>query len=246
MGVPLNPVLIVRKMSSRDEPPRRVQLCARSAGAYRMVPVVHQGWSRRSVAPAERAVALDAAGVHVELLPELDRLLRGSRRARERHRLGDFFLVREVGGERRNEVREIRHFLVGECGPGGHRGVRHAAPDDVDEVLMRRERSVGSRPDLELARREVAGPRAQMRGGISFTVTFLAVALRAVLEIELLARLPLRLGSDVWSRRARRSRRRETQRGDQHRETPAPETSADRSGGRSFRALFLCAGPERR
>ena len=31
IGVPLNPVLIVRKMSSRDEPPRKVQLCARSA-----------------------------------------------------------------------------------------------------------------------------------------------------------------------------------------------------------------------
>ena len=32
MGVPLSPVLIVLKISSRDEPPRKVQLCARSAG----------------------------------------------------------------------------------------------------------------------------------------------------------------------------------------------------------------------
>ena len=31
IGVPLNPVLIVLKMSSRDEPPRKVQLCARFA-----------------------------------------------------------------------------------------------------------------------------------------------------------------------------------------------------------------------
>jgi hypothetical protein len=31
IGVPLNPVLIVRKMSSRDDPPRKVQLWARSA-----------------------------------------------------------------------------------------------------------------------------------------------------------------------------------------------------------------------
>ena len=42
--------------------------------AYRMAPVVLQGWRRRSVAPPERAVALDAAGLLVELLPELDRL----------------------------------------------------------------------------------------------------------------------------------------------------------------------------
>ena len=32
MGVPLSPVLIDRKISSRDEPPRKVQLCVRSAG----------------------------------------------------------------------------------------------------------------------------------------------------------------------------------------------------------------------
>src|SRR5688572_9975360 len=31
IGVPLSPVLIVLKMSSRDEPPRKVQLCARFA-----------------------------------------------------------------------------------------------------------------------------------------------------------------------------------------------------------------------
>ena len=65
---------------------------------------------------------------------------------------------------------------------------------------MRRQRSVGRRPDLELAGREVARPRAQMRGGIAFAVALLAVALRTVLEIELLARLPLRLGPDVRSR----------------------------------------------
>ena len=200
IGVPLSPVLIVRKMSSRDEPPRKVQLCARSAGAYRMAPVVHQGWRRRSVAPTERAVALDAAGLLVELLPELDGLLRGCRRARERHGLGDILGVREVGGEGRDEVGEIRHFLVGEVGPGGHRRVRHAAPDDVDEVLVGRERSVGRRPDLELAGREVARPGAQVRGGVAFAVPLLAVALRAVLEVELLARLPLRLGPDVRSR----------------------------------------------
>src|SRR5512145_2977536 len=98
-----------------------------------------------------------ATGLFVELLPELGGLRRGSRRARELHGLWNVLGVREIGGEGRNEVGEIRHFLIGEGWPGGHRRVGHAAPDDVDEVLMGRERSVGSRPNLELARREVAG-----------------------------------------------------------------------------------------
>src|SRR4029077_13858933 len=57
--------------------------------ADRMAPVVLQGWSRRPVAPTDRTVALDAAGLFVELLPELDGLLRRFRRGRERHGLGD-------------------------------------------------------------------------------------------------------------------------------------------------------------
>ena len=186
-----------------------------------MAPVVLQRWSRRSVAPTERAVALDAAGLFVELLPELDGLFRGVRRARERHGLGDVLGVREVGGEGRDEVGEIRHFLVGEGGPGGHRGVRHAAPDDVDEVLMGRQRSVGRRPDLELARREVAGPGAQMRGGVAFAVPLLAVALRAVLEVELSCPTPA----------APRSRRRAPARAP----IPSARHTARRSGQRDTR-----------
>ena len=40
IGVPLSPVLIVLKMSSRDDPPRKVQLCARSAARI--------GWPKSS------------------------------------------------------------------------------------------------------------------------------------------------------------------------------------------------------
>ena len=58
--------------------------------AYRLPEVVHQRWRRRSVAPTEVTVALQAAGLHVELLPELDRLLRDGRRAWELHGLGTF------------------------------------------------------------------------------------------------------------------------------------------------------------
>ena len=194
---------------------------------YVIAPVVLQRRRRRSVAPAERAVALDAAGVDVELLPELDGLVRGARRARERNGLGNILGVREVGREGRDEVGEVRYFLVGEIWPGRHRRVGHAAPDDVDEVLVSRERTVGSRPDFELARCEGAGPGAQMGAGVALAVPFLAVALRAVFEIELLARLPLRLGPDVLSRRAHRSQRRRAQRGDEHGESREIRARAD-------------------
>ena len=71
---------------------------------------------------------------------------------------------------------------------------------------MARERSAGSRANLELARGEVAGSGKQMRRGVACGVPFLAVALRAVFEIQVLARLPLRLGPDVGTLRAHWSR----------------------------------------
>jgi len=62
---------------------------------------------------------------------------------------------------------------------------------------MGREPSAGRRANLELARREVARLGEQMRGGVAFAVTLLAVALRAVVQVEILARLALRLGPEV-------------------------------------------------
>src|SRR6185503_1952499 len=92
---------------------------------------------------------------------------------------------------------------------------------DVHEVLVRRERSGGRRAHLELAGCEVAGPGEQMRRGVAFAVTFLAVALRAVMKVELLARLPLRLGPEVGTLRAHQLHRRGTQQRDQDSDTPA-------------------------
>ena len=209
--------------------------------AYRLVQLVHQRWSRRSVAPTEVTVALQAAGLRVELLPELNRLLAGSRRARDRHGLGNTLGVREIGVESLGEVGKIRHVLFGQVGPGGHRGVRHAASDDVDEVLVGRERSVGRRPNLEFARREVARPGVQVRGGISFTVPLLAVALRTVFEVEILTRLPLRLGPDVGSLRAHRSRWRGTQQGDQDSEA-SESARTEQTGGHCEWASSLARG----
>src|SRR4029078_13278735 len=94
--------------------------------------------------------------------------------------------------------------------------VVHAARDDVDDVLMRRQRSVGSRADLELARSEIPWPWAQMGGGVAFAVPLLAVALRTVFEVEPLARLPLCLGTDGGTLSAHRSSERRAERGDEH------------------------------
>src|SRR6202008_2210803 len=83
------------------------------------VQLVRQGRRRWSVGPAERAVALAAAVVHVEFLPRLDRRVRHARCARELHRLRDAFLAREIGGEGRDEVGEVLPFLIGGVWRGG-------------------------------------------------------------------------------------------------------------------------------
>src|SRR5262245_26505668 len=93
---------------------------------------------------------------------------------------------------------------------------------------MSRERSVWSRPNLELARREVARPGVQVRCRVTFAVAFLAVALRTVFEIELLARLALRICSDVLSRHAHGCDLRGPQRRDEDRE---PGARTDQRGG---------------
>ena len=170
--------------------------------ANRLRQLVHQRWRRRSIAPAEIAVALHAAGVHVELLPEFNRCLCGSRRARQLHRLRDTVGVREVGVESLDVVSEVRQLRVGEIRPGRHRCVRHAASDDVDEILLRRQRSVGRRADLELTRRKVARLGEEMRRRVAFAIPVVAVALRAVLEVQGLARLSLRIGPEVGTLRA--------------------------------------------
>ena len=207
--------------------------------AYRKVQLVDERLSRRSVAPTKRPVALYAAVLHVELLPQLDRLCRSCRGARERHGLGGSFHVGEARGEGRQVVGEIRHLLVGQRGPRGHRGVGHAAPDDVDEVLMGRERSAGSRADLEVAHREFPGPGVQVRGGVPCAVTVLAVALRTVSEIERPARFPLRLGPHVLSRHAHRPHRHGAQRDDQDSETPAQSRDESHSVSTSSLARGL-------
>ena len=87
---------------------------------------------------------------------------------------------------------------------------------------------------------KLRGCGQQVRGGVAFAVPLLAVALRTVFEVERLARLPLRLGSDVLSRHAHRSRRRGPQRGDQDRETRA---RTDQTGGHCVAASSLRARP---
>ena len=68
IGVPLRPVLKVRKMSSRVGPPRKVQRSREVGGADRVAPVVLQRRRRGAVAAPELAVAAHAAERRVELL----------------------------------------------------------------------------------------------------------------------------------------------------------------------------------
>ena len=150
-------------------------------------------------------MALQAAVLLVGLLPEFNGLARGCRPAWKFHGLGDTLGDREIGGEGLEVVGEIRHFRIRQGGPPRHRGVGHATPDDGDEVLMGRERSAGSRPNLELAAREVAWPGEQVLGGIPVAVSLLAVALDTVLKVERLARLTLRVGPKVGTLCAHRS-----------------------------------------
>ena len=126
--------------------------------ANRMVEIVLQRRRRRSVSASERPVAAGAPGVLVQLLPLRDGLGRHARRARKLDRLRDLPAVGEIRREGLDVVRQVRDVVVGEVGPGRHRGVGHAAADDVDEVRVRRQRAVGRRPHLELPGREVPGP----------------------------------------------------------------------------------------
>src|SRR3954449_7496720 len=102
---------------------------------------------------------------------------------------------------------------------------------------MGRERSVWSRANLELARGEVARPGPEMWGGVPFPVPLVAVALRAVLEIDLFAGLPLRLSSDVLGRH-RRPGHRGKERGSQDRGT----SPRDRASGHFVPASSLARG----
>src|SRR5436190_9231674 len=86
---------------------------------------------------------------------------------------------------------------------------------------MRRQRATRRRPDLELAGREIARLRAQMRRGIPFAVPILAMALRTIVQIELLAGLPLCVGPEVGRCRAYPSGQRGTQCGHENSETAA-------------------------
>src|SRR5688572_26641301 len=82
--------------SSPEGPALREVCCP-----YWLPEVVRQRRGRWSVTATEVTVALDAAGIHVKLLSELDRLVRRARRTRELHRRRHTLRVREVGGEDR-------------------------------------------------------------------------------------------------------------------------------------------------
>ena len=88
-----------------------------------------------------------------ELLPSAIESARRVRRARDRNGTGPHFRAWRSRGEGLNDVRES-DTCWSEIGPCGHRGVRHAAPDDVTWSVVGSAASGGSRADLELADRK--------------------------------------------------------------------------------------------
>ena len=190
--MPLRPVLKVRKMSSRRGPPRKVQRWVRSAAR------IGSPWSSRSVGaegPSPRptvAVAADAALGDVELSARFHGFLREGRRRRQLDRLRLLVGIREAGVETLDGADDVAHFAVAQPWPARHRRVRHPGADHLAEVVVGRQRPIRRRAQLELAGREVARPRQQVEGRRSLPVALVAVALRAVLRIDLLSCLELR------------------------------------------------------
>ena len=232
------PVDVLARRSSTERPALR-----EIRRAYRLTKVVDQGWRRRSIAAAERAVAFDAAGFHVEFLPELDGFVRDVRRARERDGLRDTLGLREVGGKGLDEVREVRHVLVGEAWPGGHRGVRHAALDDIHEILMGRKRAGWRRPDLVLATREVPRLRVQVRSGVASPSPFSPWHCAQKFEVELSCPPPAARrfqGRGPARAPIRSARSNEAIRTARHQAASAADTSARQSA-----AGHLCRPPWR-
>jgi hypothetical protein len=99
---------------------------------------------------------------------------------------------------------------------------------------MRRKRAVGRRPDLELAGREVSGPRIEVGRGVALPVPLVSVALGTELLIKPLARFALRVGTEILSRKAHGSRRQGAQQGNEDHH----ERARHEAGGHQCAASF--------
>ena len=163
--------------------------------ADRVVEVVLERRGRRALAAPGLAVAADAAERAVELLALGDRLLGRGRRRAERDRLRSLGGIREAGVEGLQVLHDAVQLGVGQLRPGRHRAIGHAQPDHPLQVFVRGQRPRGGRAQLELAAREVARPGRQVHRGGPLAVALLAVALDAVLLVDLLARLDRGPGS---------------------------------------------------
>ena len=140
-------------MSFRSEPPAEVPRLVQIGRTDRMPPVVLEVRARGRVAAAGRTVALHALEGVEHLLAPAERRIRGRDFLRHHRRLELRVLVGlgeglDVGDDR-------RALLLGERPPGGHRRSGHPLRDDVEEILVRRQRpDLGA--DLELPGGEVA------------------------------------------------------------------------------------------
>ncbi len=164
----------------------------------RVAPVVAQGEGRRAVAPALLAVAAGAADLDEGLVAHLLGVRAELRCLGDVDGRGIGLRVLEIGREGLEVLDDVGHLPVGEDGVEvRHAGVGQAVLDRAPQVVVGGEVPGGRRAELVLARGEVAGPRVEARGGDAVAGAVVAVALGAVLGVDLLARLALGVGAQV-------------------------------------------------
>ena len=222
MGVPLTPVARRMAMSSGAGPPRKVHRLVRFAG---LIGRPQSSFSSDRDGPSARpSVPWHLLHDRLEhLSAALDRLRRGADHRGER--LGRRRLLEPVGREGLNVGDDIPAVRLGELPPGRHVGAGHAVGDDGEQILVRGGLG-GGRPDLEDARREVAGPGIEELGGGPVAVALHPVTRGAAAIVEIPA--PVRVAGRRPPGRRRHDRREQREQG---RQKPRGPPAAGRRPG---------------
>src|SRR5207253_6918159 len=174
--------------------------------ADRKLEVVGQVGGRDAVALAAVAVALEALGLAIEILPTRDELGGGLGRIVDRGRRLER-LVLPAAREGLDERDDREALLVRKLMPRGHRRPAHPTRHRAVEIAVGRQRARRRRAELEDAQREVAGTGSEKRRGQAVAVPVLAVTADAAGLIDLTSEREEILASrDVHDRHADRLR----------------------------------------
>ena len=216
-------------------------------GGQRLIPIVLERGRDGARAPAVRAVTTEAAKLVVHLPAARDALgrARDRRARRHRHRL----LPGKSRRQRLDVGDDVGDVRVGEdLVPRRHGGAVQPLPHRPGHVVVCGDAAGFGRPDLVLARGEVARSRREERSGGSVAFAALAVALDAVRVVD---RFPARRDLGLCSRRRRRlcaeARDDRADTGDAKDESRRADGANDgMTGGIHGRALYEKCGRESR